>query len=104
MEGNKGTNQMNTWGKIFEADKTLEWMPYLKMKITWLVGGAIPTSVWLRQRESVKSTGKAAWEVAGSQIMEGPEGHGIYFNTRSQMRLDRNLYVKMNQIVEIDKI
>lgn len=36
--------------------------------------------------------------------MEGPEGHGIYFNTRSQMRLDRNLYVKMNQIVEIDKI
>ena len=24
MEGNKGTNQMNTWGKIFEADKTLE--------------------------------------------------------------------------------
>ena len=36
--------------------------------------------------------------------MEGPEGQGVYLNTRSQMSLDRKLYVKMNQIVEIDKI
>ena len=36
--------------------------------------------------------------------MEGPEGHAAYSNTGGQTRLDSNLYAKMKQTVEIEKI
>lgn len=36
--------------------------------------------------------------------MEGSEGHAAYSNTGGQMRLDSNLYAKMKQIIETQKI